>query len=118
MAGDHRALTPDRRADVRLASYKKIDAVRVDRHEQPVSVLRQAEVVNVSAGGVMLIGDQPVHQGARIVVNLNEAGSFRRGGRWFSLESLDCEPRGDQKYQIRCKVVQGAVPAELIYRWS
>ncbi len=107
----------DRRADVRLASDRKIDAVVVDQHEQPIAVLRGAQVVNVSAGGVMMESDRPADQGARIVVNLDSVGALGQRGRRFQLEALECVPARGQKHQIRCKLIDGAIPARLIYNW-
>ena len=108
--------TPERRADVRLASGKKVDAAVVDQHEQPIALLRNAEVVNVSAGGMMIVSDTPAAPGSRMVINTQSNASLNRKQR-LSLESLECAPQNDQQHRIRCKLVQGHIPAKLIYNW-
>lgn len=107
----------NRRSDVRLASHKKIDAVVVDRYEQPIGVFQDAEIVNVSAGGMMMVTDRPADVGARILVNLDDAKAVHHGSQRFGLEALSCSPCQGHKHEIRCKLVAGAMPARLIYSW-
>lgn len=117
MAQHRESLAQDRRADVRLASLKKIDAVVVDRHHQPVGVSRYAHVVNVSAGGLMMISEQPIPRGSRVVVNVENPSSTHGDRQMLDLEALECLPQGDHKHRIRCRLVGGAMPARLIYSW-
>jgi len=107
----------NRRSDVRLASNKTISVTIVDRYEQPIAVLPSAEVANVSAGGMMLVSDTPAPCGARIKVTLDQSKEMTGSGNQFYLEALRCSPGRDDHHQINCKLVQGNIPAKLIYGW-
>jgi hypothetical protein len=109
--------TPERRADVRLASGKKVEAAVVDQYEQPIALLRNAEVVNVSAGGMLLVSDTPAEPGTRMIINTQSTSNTAPSKQRLSLESLECAPPNDQQHRIRCKLVQGHIPAKLIYNW-
>lgn len=108
----------DRRHDLRLAGAGSVDAVVVDRHGQPVRVLEEARVVNVSAGGLALRTHAPVSPGSRVVVTVDGARPTHAGDRRIRLEALDpCVETGDH-YLVRCRLVEGRMPARLIYRWQ
>ena len=107
----------NRRSDVRLASDKTISVTIVDRYEQPIAVLPSAAVANVSAGGMMLVSDTPAPCGARIKVTLDQSKEMTGPGDRFYLEAIQCSPGRDNHHQINCKLVQGNIPAKLIYGW-
>ncbi len=107
----------DRRADVRLASYKKIEAAVVDDHGQPIVVLRDAEVINVSAGGLLLVSDTPAEPGTRMTVKSGAGRSSDDGGAEIDLVSLECKPWREDQHRIRCKLADGHMPAQFIYGW-
>lgn len=102
----------DRREDIRLASYETVDAAVMDRHDQPVGVLRDAVVVNVSAGGLMLVSDASAEAGTRLEMRLDGARGTRIG-----LEAISSSPVGEKGHRICCKLVDGNMPARLIYNW-
>lgn len=107
----------NRRADVRLASGRKIDAVVLDQHAQPVILLRDTEATNVSAGGLMMLSEDSVELGTRVEVRVVAKGTNQAKARRFTVRTIACSPHGEQKHRIHCQVVQGAVPADLIYGW-
>lgn len=108
----------ERRADVRLASDKTIEAVVLDQHSQPIVVLRHVEVINVSAGGLLILSPTPVAMGVRLAVKLGDRSTRPALCQELSLIVLECTPsKDDRQYRIRCQLVQGSMPAELIYNW-
>jgi len=108
----------ERRADVRLASGKKVDAVVVDRHGQPITLLREAEVLNISGGGLSLVSTDPVDAGDHVNINLPETSKLqRRVIGAIKLGVLSCLPCDGNKHKIRCKLIDGGIPTNLIYGW-
>ena len=111
------AAITERRSCVRLAGGGKIDAVLTDQFDQPIDVLRDAEVVNVSAGGLALISQSPAPVGARMKVILVDGDSSQRPKARCRVAALDCHELDDHRHKIRCQLVEGRIPAELIYGW-
>lgn len=108
----------ERRSDVRLASGKKIEAAVVDQFEQPIALLRNAEVVNVSAGGMLLVADTPAEPGTRMVINTQSTSTATPTRKQqLSLEALACAPQKNQQHHIHCRLVKGHIPAKFIYNW-
>lgn len=111
----------NRRQDVRLAGAGAVDAVVVDRYRQPIRVLEGARVVNVSAGGMALRTHAPVAAGSRIVVTVDGARPTRADERCVRLEAIashEYEQQVEQSCLVHCRLVEGRMPARLIYRWS
>ena len=114
---DREQIETDRRTSVRLASHQRVEAAVLDHHNQPISVLRDAEVVNVSAGGLMFLSDTPTQPGTKIVINLAGKYGSTVGEHRFSLTTLECTPSNEGRHKIRCELAEGAVPARFIYNW-
>lgn len=107
----------NRRRDVRLAGGPTVDAVIVDDHQYPVEVLRQSQVLNVSAGGLALISKRPANPGTQVNIVYGDTHSSLSSPEQLRLEVLDCSSWLDNQYRVRCKRVAGLIPAELIYGW-
>lgn len=107
----------NRRHDVRLASRKPVDAVIEDQHGQPIDVLKGAEVLNVSAGGLAMISDQPAVVGSQLKVIVDLAATQAQDDPPIRVSTLDCQPMRDHRYKIRCRLISGMMPARLIYGW-
>ena len=117
MTNDQNSFENDRRADVRLASGKNVDAVVLDRHAQPITLLRESNVDNVSAGGLSLVSNDSVEPGAHVQVTLADNRTDREGRRSLGLQAVACTAYGDRKHKIRFKLVAGSMPASLLYHW-
>jgi hypothetical protein len=108
----------DRRQDVRLAGAGAVDAVVVDRFDQPIRVLEGAQVENVSAGGMALRTYAPLTPGSHVVVTVGDARPGRPGDRRVKLEALGRQTLSNAGYVVRCRLIQGRMPARLIHRWQ
>jgi len=105
---------------VRLAGGSHVDAVVIDQLHQPIAVLRDLKVINISAGGMAVTTTTPVELGSRIQIspakpsaNTLAAGMFPD----FEVQVLDCTQEADHTHKIRCRLASGSVPATLLYRW-
>lgn len=107
----------ERRRDVRLAGGPKVDAILVDDNQYPVGVLRDAQVLNISAGGMAMISPIPTDRGVRIQVVWGQGRGPLTQREQVGVEVLDCSAWGGEQYKIRCRLVTGRMPAELIYGW-
>lgn len=102
----------ERRADKRLASDVEIGAVVVDRFSRPIESVRGARMVNVSAGGLAFTAESLVPAGATLEV-------LARGGasQPFRVKAVSCGLVDEATHVVRCRLVEGRVPAGLIYGW-
>ena len=111
----------ERRSSVRLAGGGKIDAAVIDGNRQPVTALRHAEVVNVSAGGMAVATTTPIEPGAQVRISCPDETAVPTGSRAFAdfeVRVLETTAWQDGKQMMRCRLTEGVVPASLIYRWS
>ncbi len=107
----------DRRRDIRLAGYGPVDAVVVDRFNQPIRVLEGAYVVNVSAGGMALRTHAPLAAGSHVVVTLGDARPAQDGTGRVKLEAIGHHAAAHAGCVIHCRLTEGRMPARLICRW-
>jgi hypothetical protein len=108
----------ERRRDLRLASAAKVNAVVIDGYKNPIDVLRQSELVNVSAGGLALATITPAQPGARVSIQVDDPNPVDPDReRTIFLETLDCATWLDGRKVIRCRLVEGRMPAKFIYNW-
>ena len=110
----------DRRRSVRLAgTTRPVEAVVVDLHDQPVELLARVQLLNVSAGGLAMLSDQPIRAGSHIKIMINGESSARDEESFVNVEAIDCHdwPSQPGRYKTRCRRLTGAIPAELIYGW-
>ncbi len=102
----------DRRESPRVAGHGRLKAAVVDANGQTRSVLRHAQVVNVSGGGLAFTSDVPAEVGATVSIRTPEARADP-----FSVCIIGASKRGDGHCEMRAKLVKGAIPASLMYDW-
>ncbi len=102
----------DRRVSVRVAGQGRLKAAVVDEHGQTRSLLRHAQVVNVSGGGLAFTSDVPAEVGATVSIRTTEARVNP-----FRVRIVGASRRGDGHCELRAELVQGAIPACLMYDW-
>lgn len=107
----------ERRRDLRLASTAAVEAVVLDRFNHPVEVLRQTELLNVSASGLALVTLTPTDPGVRMAIQVNERDEGHPQGRRIYLETLECSAWLDGRHKVRCRLLEGRMPARFIYKW-
>ncbi|MCC7144916.1 MAG: PilZ domain-containing protein [Phycisphaeraceae bacterium] len=107
----------ERRQDVRLAGNGPVQAVVVDCYSQPLRVLQDAQTVNVSAGGLALLTSTPASPGERVVVTLEGARLSQPGAQRVVLEALAVRRLLAGQTMVNCRLVEGRMPAKLIYGW-
>ena len=102
--------TKERRAAVRLAATGRVNAVVLDESNQVQQVLEDVRAINVSAGGLALKTRSTAPQGARVRVTVDNSPSF-------VVEALEQLPLRDGSSKIRCRLLEGRVPARLMHGW-
>ncbi len=117
MSDHNLKLAEDRRRDMRLAGagVGRLDAVVVNKFSQPIEILREPEVVDVSAGGLALAVSNATKVGHAVRLGVMDAKHGVTDS--ITVETVDCRPWLDGKHLLRCKLVQGKMPASLIYGW-
>ena len=107
----------DRRESPRLAAEGKLHAAVLDDNNQPLIVLRDVEVLNVSAGGLALLTSTCVVPAVVVSAVVGDRALADEQHRRVTLEVLECVPQPDQRYCVRCRLLEGRMPAELLYDW-
>lgn len=107
----------DRRREPRMAAEGRLHATVVDAQRRPVVVLHDVWVVNVSAGGVALSSSVDVRPSTVISAIVGDRFAPDVSSRRLLLEVLDCTLQPDGRYRVRCRVLEGRVPARLLYNW-
>lgn len=102
----------DRRATPRVAGRGALMAAVVDAHGQARKLLEQAQVVNVSGGGIAFTTADACDVGETVDVRTpNEPATS------FSVRIVGANRRGDGRSELRGELINGAVPACLMYGW-
>lgn len=107
----------ERRTEIRLAGGGPMQAVVLDDHRQPVKLIQEAQVINVSAGGLAMMTSTPVSRGALIQAAADSTTDGRGGKTSMILQVLECLPVAIGRQKLRAKLVEGRMPARLIYHW-
>ncbi|MBI1335518.1 MAG: hypothetical protein GC164_00995 [Phycisphaera sp.] len=107
----------DRRTDLRLAGRGTIEAVVEDPMGNPVQALEDTRVLNVSAGGMAVVTSTPMMAGLRVRVRPMRRSLAHIEPDWVKLEALECVTRGPDRHRLRLRLVEGAMPAQLVYDW-
>ena len=108
----------EHRRSVRLAgATKEVEVVVVDRYDQPIELLSEVRVLNVSAGGLAMASDLPVQAGARMKIVTGGEARFHDEGAAVTVTALECTADHRGKFVTRCQLIRGGMPAELIYGW-
>jgi len=108
----------ERRHDVRLAAAGSIQAAVLDKHHQPIQVLHDAQVLNVSANELAITTTTPAKPGSRLTIRLADLHNQDVPPKAFELETLHCSPWHGGRHKIRCQLIKGHIPAKLIYNWD
>lgn len=107
----------NQRRNPRLAAEGQVRATVVDDHDQPIIVLRDVEVVNVSAGGMAFITHTAVTPSAVVNAFVGDDTDRQFYPQRIRLEVLDCAPHDHRRYRVRCRLLEGSMPARLIADW-
>jgi hypothetical protein len=110
-----RTSNEDRRADIRLEGGGQIDAVVIDAYGFPSATLLSPRVENVSASGLAISTTTEVEAGSRVKVMVAGLDATEVPG--VIVEVLSVVPQADGRLSLHCRVVDGTVPASLIFRW-
>jgi len=102
----------DRRVVPRVAGKGSLAAAVIDEHGQPHSVLRHAQVVNVSGGGIAFTSENTAAIGETVNIDIGESLV-----KPFSVRIVGAKQRGDGRSELRAQLVTGAIPACLVYDW-
>ncbi len=103
----------ERRATPRVAGQGELKAAVIDAYGQARKVLEQAQVVNVSGGGIAFTSTEACEIGDQ--VNITTASN--KYARPFSVRIVGANRRGDGRSELRGQLVEGSVPACLMYGW-
>ena len=112
MACESRWDGQERRNAPRVAGQGELKAVIVDAHGQPRRLLAQAQVVNVSGGGIAFTSEDTCDVGEKVDVHTGDNQSPP-----FSIKIVGANRRGDGRSELRGQLIHGAVPACLMYGW-
>jgi len=102
----------NRRAVPRVAGKGSLNAAVIDGHGQPRSVLRHAEVVNVSGGGLAFTAENGADVGETVSIRIGEPLVMP-----FRVRIVGTKRRGDGRNELRTQLIDGAIPACLVYDW-
>lgn len=102
----------NRRAVPRVAGKGSLKAAVIDDHGQPRSVLRHAEVVNVSGGGLAFTAENAADVGETVNICIDEPLT-----KPFRVRIVGANRRGDGRSELRAQLIDGAIPACLVYDW-
>jgi len=108
----------DRRTDRRVPPGRPLRVVAVNRYQQPLLVLHDAEALDVSSGGMAIRTSVPIARGATLAVQVN--GDDRPENEAMVVAEVlqrRCDDMGG--HILHCRVVQGPVPLRLVStRWQ
>lgn len=104
--GDERRVCP------RVAGQGELQAAVIDGHGQARRQLQHAQVVNVSGGGIAFTSMDDCRIGDTVSIRMPKAPA-----QPFSVRIVGANRRGDGRSELRGQLVQGAVPACLMYGW-
>ncbi len=107
----------DQRRAPRFAAEGPVRATVMDDHDQPLIVLRDIEVVNVSAGGLAFTTPTAVTPSAVVSAFIGDDADSHQSPQRIRLEVLDCAPLGHRRFRVRCRLIEGSMPARLIADW-
>ena len=102
----------ERRSTPRVAGQGELKAAIIDEHGQPRKILSQAQVVNVSGGGIAFTTADGCDIGSMVDVHVQDDQTHP-----FSIKIVGANRRGDGRSELRGQLVNGAVPASLMYGW-
>jgi PilZ domain len=102
----------ERRTSPRIAGRGDLEAAVVDAHGQARKLLEQAQVVNVSGGGIAFTSADACEIGDTVDIRIP-----REQAKPFCVRIVGTNRRGDGRSELRGELINGAVPASLMYGW-
>ena len=110
--------TRERRSDVRLLRGTRVEAALVDRYDQPVAMLRDAQVIDVSAEGLAVMSATRARPGSVLHIATAGDGAWLPGQSHCKARVINCLASGAGAYTLHCALSEGLMPASLIYNWA
>ncbi len=117
MIGQSNECHTNRRRYIRLAGEGALHAAVVDDNGQPLIVLREVEIINVSAGGLCVLTPTSVAPASHVSAIVGQERNAEAEHRKIRLECLECTQQHDKRYRVRFRLLEGAMPAQVIYQW-
>jgi len=108
----------DRRSETRVSPARPLRVVAVNRYQQPLMVLHDAEALDVSDNGMAIRTSVPIARGATLAV---QVGGDDRPEQEAMVVAEVLQRRCDDlgRHVLHCRVVQGPVPMRLVSdRWQ
>lgn len=102
----------DRRSAPRVAGQGSLRAAVIDAHGQASSILKEAQVVNVSGGGLAFTTTGAAPVGSKVNLRIGDGRA-----KPFDVRIVGVKRRGDGRSELRAQLVQGSIPACLMYDW-
>ncbi len=106
----------ERRNAVRVAGQGTLEAVIVDQHGQPVQVLQETQIRNVSSGGIAFTTTSRVDISHQIRIRYIEEES-RKTDSVFQIEVVEYDELPNNCYMVHGRLVEGSIPARMVYSW-
>ncbi len=102
----------ERRTTPRIAGQGDLRAAVVDAHGQAMKLLEHAQVVNISGGGIAFTSADDCEVGDTVDIRTPS-----QQAKPFSVRIVGANRRGDGRSELRGELINGAVPASLMYGW-
>ncbi len=102
----------ERRDSPRVAGQGELRAAVMDAHSQTRRLLAQAQVVNVSGSGIAFTSADACELGDTIAIRTPQQET-----RPFTIKIVGANRRGDGRSELRGRLIDGAIPACLMYGW-
>jgi len=102
----------ERRTTPRVAGEGELLAAVLDAHGQSRKLLEQAQVVNVSGGGIAFTSADACDVGDTVDIRTPSEQA-----KSFSVRIVGANRRGDGRSELRGELISGSVPACLMYGW-
>ncbi len=112
MAYEPRWSGEDRRTSPRIAGQGSLSAAVMDQYGQPRSILKQAQAVNISGGGLAFTSANTADVGETVNIRTEDPQ-----GKPFRVRIVGANRRGDGRSELRAELIEGSIPASLMYGW-
>jgi len=106
----------ERRQHIRLAATGPVEVMEVDEHDRALRALEDVNVVNVSAGGLAFKTATTVEPGARLAVHATPLEGAGEPGAVI-VEVIEAGAGAGGGHMVRCRLVEGKMPAALLEQW-
>ena len=106
----------ERRKHIRLAGTGPVQAMEVDQYARALRELEAVKIVNVSAGGLAFEPATPVEPGARLEVHPSQLEG-QGDPQAVTVEVIESAEASEGRRMVRCKLIEGKMPAALLEQW-